>query len=323
MLDFWMFVLVTAGIYTILSLGLIVQLGVAGLPNFGIGAFMAVSAYTMAICIIHLHMPMPIAACLAIVASVFFGFILAIPTVRLRADYLAIATVAAGEIVRYLALNLQSLTGGAAGSINMKGPAQAANYNLEWTRFQSSVRDLFESIFGYRISPDTAMAIIVWVVALLLVAAVWYMVKSPWGRVLRSIREDEEATKSMGKSVFSYKLQAFSVGAALAGVAGLFFAWQVGTFSPNDFRTRITFYAFLIVILGGKTNVLAVPIAALVFAVVFAGTRFLEIWPISLVSSGDRAFVRQIIVGGALVALLIWRPQGLFGNRKEDSHEVE
>src|ERR1044071_4571412 len=101
MVEFWLLVLVTAGIYTIFSLGLLVQFGIAGLPNFGTGAFMAVSSYSMAIFVVKLQLPMLVAAPLGIVAAVLFGLILAIPTIRLRADYLAIATVAAGEIIRY------------------------------------------------------------------------------------------------------------------------------------------------------------------------------------------------------------------------------
>jgi len=322
MVEFWLFVLVTAGIYTIFSLGLLVQFGIAGLPNFGNGAFMAISAYTMAIAIVKFELPMIIAAPLGIAAAVLFGLVLAVPTVRLRSDYLAIATIAAGEIVRYLALNLQDLTGGAAGTVNILGPGIAADYNAEWLQVQRAVRVLISDVVGFRASSDLAMASIVWPVALLLVAGLWYMVRSPWGRTLRAMREDEEATAALGKDVFRYKLQAFSAGAALAGLAGLFLAWQVSTFTPDDFRPTLTFYAFVIVILGGKTNVWAVPIGAIVFAVLYAGTRFLDFWPLSLLSSGDRAFLRLILVGLALIVLVIWRPQGLFGNKREDAFET-
>ena len=322
MVEFWLFVLVTAGIYTIFSLGLLVQFGIAGLPNFGNGAFMAISAYTMAIAIVKFELPMIVAAPLGIAAAVLFGLVLAIPTVRLRSDYLAIATIAAGEIVRYLALNLQDVTGGAAGTVNILGPGIAADYNAEWLQVQRAVRVLLSQLVGFRVSSDLAMACIVWPVALLLVAGLWYMVRSPWGRTLRAMREDEEATAALGKDVFKYKLQAFSVGAALAGLAGLFLAWQVSTFTPDDFRPTLTFYAFVIVILGGKTNVWAVPIGAIVFAVIFAGTRFLDFWPLSLFSSGDRAFLRLILIGLALIVLVIWRPQGLFGNKREDALET-
>ena len=322
MAEFWLFVLATAGIYTIFSLGLLVQFGIAGLPNFGNGAFMAISAYTMAITIVKLDFPMWIAAPLGIAAAVLFGLILAIPTVRLRTDYLAVATIAAGEIVRYLALNLQDLTGGAAGTVNLLGPGIAADYNSEWLRFQGMVRGLISSLAGFRVSSDVALISIVWPVAIILLAATWFMVRSPWGRTLRAMREDEIAVAALGKDVFRYKLQAFSVGAALAGLAGLFLAWQVSTFTPDDFRPTLTFYAFVIVILGGKTNVWAVPVGAIIFAVIFAGTRFLDFWPLSLFSSGDRAYLRLILVGLALIVLVIWRPQGIFGNRREDALET-
>lgn len=322
MLEFWSFVLVIAGIYTIFSLGLLVQFGIAGLPNFGNGAFMAISAYTMAIAVARFGLPMVAAAPLAILAAVLFGLLLAMPTLRLRSDYLAIATIAAGEIVRYLALNLQDLTGGAAGTVNILGPGIAADYNSEWLRFQGVIRRLLSAMAGFRVSSDTAMIAIVWPVALILVALTWYLVRSPWGRVLRAIREDEEAATALGKDVFKYKLQAFSAGAALAGLGGLFLAWQVSSFNPDDFRPTLTFYAFVIVILGGKTNVWAVPVGAIVFSIIFAGTRFLDFWPLSLFSSGDRAFLRLVLVGLALMALVIWRPQGLLGSRREDAHEA-
>jgi ABC-type branched-subunit amino acid transport system permease subunit len=322
MLEFWSFVFVIAGIYTIFSLALMLQFGVAGLPNFGNGAFMAVSAYVMAIAVARYELPMIVAAPLAILAAVLFGLILAVPTLRLRSDYLAIVTIAAGEIVRYLALNMQGVTGGAAGTVNILGPGIAADYNSEWLGFQILVRKTLTDLLGVRLSSDMAMIAIVWPVALVLLTMVWYLVRSPWGRVLRSIREDEEAALALGKNVFAYKLQAFSVGAAIAGLAGLFLAWQVSSFNPDDFRPTLTFYAFVIVILGGKTNVWAVPIGAIAFSLIFAGTRFLDFWPLSLFSSGDRAFLRLALVGLALIALVIWRPQGILGNRREDAHEA-
>jgi ABC-type branched-subunit amino acid transport system permease subunit len=309
MIEFWSFVLVIAGIYTIFSLGLQVQFGIAGLPNFGNAAFMAISAYTMAIAVARYDMPMILAAPLGVLAAVAFGLLLAIPTLRLRADYLAIATIAAAEIVRYLVLNLL-------------GPGFAANYNSEWQWLQGQVRTAISTLVGFRVTSDVAMIAIVWPVALMLLGLTWYLVRSPWGRVLRAIREDEEAATALGKDVFKYKLQAFSAGAAVAGIAGLFFAWQVSNFSPDDFRPTLTFYAFVIVILGGKTNVWAVPVGAIAFSVIFAGTRFLNFWPLSLFSSGDRAFLRLMLVGLALMVLVIWRPQGLLGNRREDAHET-
>jgi neutral amino acid transport system permease protein len=322
MVEFWTFVFVNAGIYTIFSLGLLIQFGVAGLPNFGNGAFMAIAAYTMAIGVVRYSLPIIIAGPLAILAAVIFGLVLAIPTLRLRTDYLAIATIAAGEIVRYLALNLQELTGGAAGTVNLLGPGLAADYNAEWESLLSVVRGGLANITHQHVSADLAMICIVWPVALALAAVLSIMVSSPWGRVLRALREDEEAAIALGKDIFKYKLQAFSVGAALAGLAGLFMAWQVSSFTPDDFRPTLTFYAFVIVLLGGKTNILAVPVSATIFSIIFAGTRFFDFWPLSLFSSGDRAFLRLILVGLALMALTIWRPQGLLGSKLEDAAEA-
>jgi branched-chain amino acid transport system permease protein len=322
MAEFWSFVFVIAGIYTIFSLGLLVQFGIAGLPNFGNGAFMAISAYALAIGVVRFDLPTIVAAPLAVAAAILFGLVLAIPALRLRSDYLAIATVAAGEIVRYLALNLQDLTGGAAGTVNLLGPGVAADYNAEWLRFLGTVRDLLPHVGGRRVSPDIGMIFVVWPAAILLLAVTAHMVRSPWGRALRAIREDEEAAAALGKNVLKLKLQAFSVGAALAGIAGLFFAWQVSTFTPDDFRPTLTFFAFVIVILGGKTNVWAVPVGAIAFSAIFAGTRFLDVWPLSLLSSGDRAFFRLALVGLALMGLVILRPQGLLGNRREDAVEA-
>jgi branched-chain amino acid transport system permease protein len=321
MFEFWLYVLVTAGIYTIFALGLMVQFGVAGLPNFGNGAFMAISAYTMAITIVKFGVPLPVGALLGILAAVIFGALLALPTLRLRADYLAIATIAASEIVRFVAINLQEVTGGAAGTVNILGPGIAADYNSQWIRFIVSIRNALQPLLGFRPTFDFAMLVVIWPVALLLVLAVWYMVKSPWGKTLKAIREDEEAAAALGKAVFALKLQAFLVGAAIAGLSGLFFAWEVSTFTPQDFMPILTFYAFVVVLVGGKTNILAIPVGAVLFSVVAAGTRFLDFWPLTLFDSTDRAFLRQVLVGLALVALVIFRPQGIFGNKREDAFD--
>ena len=131
-LPFWIFVAVIAGIYTIFALWLYLQFALAGLPNFGHVAFAALAAYTMAILIIHLNVPMPLAALAGLLVAVLFSLVLGIPSLRLRADYLAIATIAGAEIVRYLALNMQGLTGGPIGSIGMLGPSQLAQYNQSW-----------------------------------------------------------------------------------------------------------------------------------------------------------------------------------------------
>jgi ABC-type branched-subunit amino acid transport system permease subunit len=316
-LQFWAFVGVVAGIYTILALGLQVQFGFTGLLNFGHAAFMAVGAYTMAILFVKAGWPLWGASLAAIAVAMAFGLLLGLPTLRLRADYLAITTIAFAEIVRYVAINEQGLTGGPVGTIALAGPGEAASYNREWLDFQGAVQDNLERVLGDDATRDVTMLILVWVVALVLLVVVEAAVRTPWGRVLKSIREDEDAAASLGKNVFAYKLQALAIGAALAAIAGLFFAFQFSFFSPGDFDPLVTFFAYTIVILGGTARNWAVPVGAVVFGVIFAGTRFFDFAPFSLLESGERAYVRLIVIGLVLIGLILFRPQGLLGRRDE------
>jgi branched-chain amino acid transport system permease protein len=316
-LPFWTFVGVIAGIYTILSLGLFVQYAMAGLPNFGHVAFMALAAYTMAILIVRLAVPMPLAALAGVVAAVTFSVLLGLPSLRLRADYLAIVTVAGGEIVRFLALNMLDLTGGAVGSIGMLGQGNLAQYNTAWDELLVRITSALAGPLGSVASRDFSMLLIVWSLAVILLGLFWVMVRSPWGRVLRSIREDESAAAAVGKNVFAYKLQVLILGAVLGAMAGLLLAWQISVFSPADYEPTFTFYAYLILILGGMTRLWAIPLGALLFGVLYAGTRFLDFYPLSLVDSGARAFLRLEAVGLLLIVLMAIRPQGMLGNRRE------
>ncbi|MCD6030293.1 MAG: inner-rane translocator [Thermomicrobiales bacterium] len=318
-LPFWIFVAVIAGIYTIFALGLYLQYALAGLPNFGHVAFAALAAYTMAILIIHLNVPMPVAALAGLLVAVLFALVLGVPSLRLRADYLAIATVAGAEIVRYLALNMQGLTGGPIGSIGMLGPSQLAQYNQSW---EALLRPIIAAlaqnpVLAHVASRDFAMLLIVWATALVLLLVFWLMVRSPWGRMMRAIREDEDAAAAVGKNVFRAKMQVLILGALLGGLAGLLLAWQIGIITPDDYQPTFTFYAYLILILGGTTRIWAIPVGALLFGLLYSGTRFLNFYPLSLFDSGDRAYLRLILVGLLLIVLMAIRPQGLFGNRRE------
>ena len=309
---FWAFVGVVAGIYTILALGLQVQFGFAGLLNFGQVAFMAIGAYTMAILVVKEGWSMWLASPLAIAAAAAAGLLLGIPCLRLRADYFAIVTIAFSEIVRYVATNEQSLTGGSQGTIALGSVTQASEYNAQWESFQTRVGNWLH--IG---SKDVTMLLLVWATALVLLTLTWLAVRTPWGRVLRAIREDEDAAASLGKNVFAYKLQVLALGSALAGVAGLFYAWQFSFFSPDDFQPLLTFFAWMIVILGGVGRIWAVPVGAVVFGFLFAGTRFLDFEPLSSLDSAERAYVRLIVIGLVIIGLVVFRPQGILGRREE------
>lgn len=316
-LDFWAFVGVVAGIYTIFALGLQVQFGFTGLMNFGHVAFMAISAYTMAILVVKSDWPLWAAAFAAVGAGVAFGLIVGLPSLRLRADYFAITTIAFAEIVRYVALNWESLTGGSQGSIALAGPAQAATFNSSWVEFQTRVGDRLSPVLGDEPSKDLVMMVIVWAAALTLLVLTWLVLRSPWGRVLKAIREDEDATSALGKNVFSYKLQSLALGAALGAVAGLFYAFQFSFFAPGDFEPLITFFAWTVVILGGTARVWSVPVGAIVFGVIYAGTRFFDFPPFTYFDSPERAYLRLVAIGLLLILLMAFRPQGIFG-KKED-----
>ena len=309
---FWAFVGVVAGIYTIVALGLQIQFGFTGLLNFGQVAFMAIGAYTMAILVVKEGWSMWLAAPLGVAAAAAGGVVLGLPTVRLRSDYFAIVTIAFSEIVRYVATNEDSLTGGSQGTIALGKVGVAAQYNGQWERFQARV----QGWLGVS-SKDVAMLVIVWIVATILLALVWLAVRTPWGRVLRAIREDEDAAASLGKNVPAYKLQVLALGSGLAGIAGLFYAWQFSFFSPDDFAPLLTFFAWMIVILGGLGRIWAVPVGAGVFGFLFAGTRFLDFRPLSYLSGADRAYVRLIVIGLVIIGLVLLRPQGILGKRDE------
>lgn len=314
---FWTFMAVIAGIYVILSLGLYVQFSMAGLPNFGHVAFMAVAAYTMAILVVRVAMPLALAAVLGLVAAVILGLVLGVPALRLRADYLAIATVAGGEMVRYLAMNFPGLTGGPLGSIGLLGPGDIATYNEGWMRMLNRLAASASRVLDRAVSRDLVMASLVWALAVLLLAVFWRLERAPWGRVLRAIREDEAAATAVGKNVFAFKFQALVLGAILGGLAGLLLAWQIGVFAPDDYQPTLTFYAYLILILGGMNRLWAIPVGAVLFSLLYTGTRFLDFYPLSLIDSGSRAFLRLFLVGFLLVLFMAVRPQGMLGNRRE------
>ena len=135
--------------------------------------------------------------------------------------------------------------------------------------------------------------------------------------MLKGIREDETAVIAAGKNVVAFKMQALILGAILGGLAGLLLAWQIGVFSPDDYQPTLTFYAYLILILGGMNRIWAIPLGAVLFSLLYSGTRFLNFFPLSLFDSGSRAFLRLFLVGALLVLFMAFRPQGVLGNRRQ------
>jgi ABC-type branched-subunit amino acid transport system permease subunit len=315
--EFWFFVAVIAGVYSLFSLGIQLQFGYAGLLNFGAVAYMLVAAYTMAILVVKVGVGLWLAMLGGLIASVLLGFLIALPTLRLRAMYLGFATIAVGEILRYLAIDLSGLTGGAVGSIGLLGPTSVASYNTEWYGLVDQIDVWLKPVLGPLATRDFATALIVWVLVAIAVGLLYALVRSPWGRALKAIREDEEVAGAMGKNVFMYKLQAFVIGGLLGGLAGLILAMELNAFAPADFTPMVTFYGFVIVLLAGTARMRAVPLGAILFAVLFAGTRFFTFWPFDLINDTDRQYLRLMIIGVILIATMLFRPQGMFGNKEE------
>ena len=316
-LEFWAFVGVVAGIYTILAAGIQLQFGFTGLLNFGQVAFMAIGAYTMAILVVKRDVNLWVAAVTGIAVAVAFGALLAMPALRLRADFLAITTVAFSEIIRYVALNEETLTGGSQGTSALGEEDTIASYSEQWKGVVVAIEGALARVSDSLATKDVAMLVAVWAAALMILALLTVVVRSPWGRILKAVRDDEDAARALGKNVFWFKLQSFMLGSAIGAVAGVAYALQFSVFSPADFEPLLTFFAWTVVLLGGTGRIWGVPLGALVFGTLFAGTRFFDFFPFSLFNSTERAYVRLMLIGLILIALVMFRPQGLLGRRQE------
>jgi branched-chain amino acid transport system permease protein len=299
---FWAFVLTFAGIYAIFVLGLQIEVGDTGLINFGHVAFMAIGAYTTGLLLtndVSVWIAMPV----ALAAAAAGGLLLGLPTLRLRADYFAIVTIAAGEILRITIQNEQGTTGGTQGLRSASGP---------WRDFNNDVLDWFDGL-GVELDRRVPLLAIVWIAALLVGLLLVYLGRSPWRRVLRAVRENEDAAAAAGKPVFAYKLQALALGSAIAGLAGIFYTFFSTTLFPENFEPIFTFVGFAILILGGIGSYFGVVVGSVVISFIVSGTRFLD-FPLD---SDKVAALRFVVIGLIIMGMMAFRPQGLFGKKEE------
>ena len=222
-------------------------------------------------------------------------------------------TIAFSEIVRYVATNEDRLTGGTQGTINLAGAGKASQYNGEWERFQSWVQAALH--IG---SKDVAMLVVVWAVALACTARALRARSEPRGagcssRSARTRTRHGRSARTCSRTSCSRSRS----GRRSQAPPACFYAWQFSFFSPDDFAPLLTFFAWMIVILGGLGRAWAVPVGALVFGVIFAGTRFFDFPPFSWFDSAERAYLRLIVIGLVIVGLVLFRPQGILGKRDE------
>ncbi|MDS0299171.1 branched-chain amino acid ABC transporter permease [Halogeometricum sp. S1BR25-6] len=360
------------GVFAMLALALNLHWGYTGLFNIGIVGFMAVGIYVMALVSKPLYqsggaaqvgglgLPLVVGIVAGMVAAALLGLVVALPALRLRADYLAIVTIAMSEIVRFSFLSgeFQQFTlfgervgfGGGSGLIlDFTDPLQAffETFGL-WGAYLSFV-DTFEAIVPTNPKP-VVDGLVYGAVLLLFVAAYYWLLKrtgeSPFGRVLKAIREDEDVANSLGKDTNQFKIKSFMLGCALMGLAGILWFMTQGAVTPNTFRPRITFFVWIALIIGGAgSNTGSVLGGAVFAAVLYQGPRYFK----NLVDAALPSFnapssfgpavaplisnlnpaplfyytvdsIRQlqlVLMGLVLIWLMHNRPEGMLGHRKE------
>lgn len=301
-IDFWIGVGTLAGIYGIFTLGLQLNAGFTGILNFGQAGFMAVGAYAFAIAVADWAWPWWSAALFGVALAAAAGVAVGAVSLRLRSDYFAIATIAFAEIARYTLQNAE-FAGGNQGVLG---------FDDAWRGFASWVLELLTPL-GLGERTQLPLLIIVWIAFAILVVLLRFLEKSPWGRVLKAIREDEDAAAALGKDVLTYRLQSLAIAAALAAVAGILVALNVTYLYPSIFDPTFTFLGYAILVLGGFASYLGVAAGALVLWAIMEGTRFIDFG----LSGGQQAALRFAIVGLFLILLSALRPQGLLGSRAE------
>ena len=308
---FWIGVGVFAGTYVLLALGLQLNVGYTGISNFGQAGFMAIGAYTMGVLTVQSGFSFWISLPLSILAAMLFGLLVGLPSLRLREDYFAITTLAAAEVVRISARNLKDVTNGSEG---------LSCSDTGFRCFDDSWRNVSEGIEGFLqdlgwSDPETLfpLLLVVWGFVIVLTILLKRTTNTPWGRVLRAIREDEDAARALGKNPLAYKLQSLAIAAAIAAIAGWFLAFNIASIAPTEFLPIFTFYAYAILILGGLASYWGLIAGSAVLWTLLEATRFIEL-PID---ADQEAALRYAIVGLVIILLMAFRPQGMFGKREE------
>ena len=388
---------VQGAVFALAAIGVNLNYGYTGLLNFGPVAFMAAGSYGMGITITNGgHFVLGIFV--GLVAAAFLALLLGLPTLRLRGDFLAITTIAAGEVLRVafrsdnffsMFIILLLLVGGVGGLTYLLPRLEAGAqrwaagvgigggllvlagviWNAEiWAGEtggpfgvpRPGEPDIVETFYNWNPYPNGDYAItdiavvgdilgwipwfgdvleqtsfnqrqlwvitVTWALVALASFVVWKLVTSPWGRVMKAIREDEDAARAVGKNAFSYKLQSFMVGGIITALAGMARAMDQAFFNPESFRTQTTFFIWTVLILGGAATIRG-PIAGAIvfwFFILFIEGSLDQMvddegWqiPEAVLDPNQVSSVRFIILGITLASLMIWRPQGMFGKKEE------
>ncbi|WP_234455230.1 high-affinity branched-chain amino acid ABC transporter permease LivM [Thermohalobaculum xanthum] len=284
--------------YVMLGWGLNIVVGLAGLLDLGYVAFYAVGAYSYALLALHFGWSFWLCLPVAGILAAFWGIILGFPVLRLRGDYLAIVTLAFGEIIRVVLLNWYWFTGGPDG---LSGIPRPSFFGIEFSRGEGGFADAFGLEYSslHRI---IFLYFLILALALLTNYVTMRLRRLPIGRAWEALREDEIACRSLGLNTTSVKLTAFATGAMFGGFAGAFFATRQGFISPESFTFIESALILAIVVLGGMGSQIGVVIASVALIGGFEVFREAEDY-------------RMLIFGLAMVLIMIWRPRGLIATR--------
>ncbi len=283
---------IVGAIYVLLTLGLTLQYGLTGLVNFGHVGFFAIGAYASAIVSMQ-GVPLVASFAFAALLAALSAWPIGLVALRLRDDYFAVVTLGFGETVRLAITSEKWLTNGVQG-----------------------IPGIPRTFAGLGVGLPGALATLA-AISLVCIAAALVLrriTRSPFGRVIEAIRDNEEALKALGKDPARFKIQVLALGAALAGVAGAFYAHYITYLSPDQFIPLVTFYVWMAMIMGGVGRVSGAVVGALLLMLFLEGTRFLRDIAPDAVSGVAMASLRLGAVGLALILFTLFRPQGLVGD---------
>jgi len=290
-LDYFIAIAIITLIYLLLASGLNLQYGFTGLINFGHVGFFAIGAYTSALLSLQ-GVPLMVCLICAAVASALCAWPIGLIALRLRDDYLAIVTLGFSESVRMLLQEESWLTRGVHGI--------------------PGIPQLFADT-AIAASADFWIMVTLFAINVVTLWMIYRIVTSPFGRVIAAIRDNETAVRTLGKNPASYKLRALMLGASLAGVAGGFYAHYLTFIVPEQFLPLVTFYTWIIVIMGGAGRLPGMVAGTVLLMVFLEGSRFLrDAFP--GIAEYQMASARLWVIGVALILFVIYRPHGLFGD---------
>jgi branched-chain amino acid transport system permease protein len=299
LVNFLVYLSIMTGIYAILSLSLNLQYGFTGLANFGHVVFFCLGAYISTIIVLVFKMPFILGLLGGMVVAGLFGYIISIPTANLKEDYWAIATLAAAEIVRIFFLNEDWVVGG--------GPYQGGAFGI------GGIPQPLRSLFSAHTYPFFYLAIV-----LVCLAATYIIIntltQSPFGRVIKSIREGDNLPQALGKDVKRFRMKVMAIGGSFGGLAGCLWAHYHGFISPNQFLPLETFIIWAMVIVGGKANNKGAILGAVIVMIFYNSTRFLKDYiPIEAVTL---ASLRMVAIGILIVVAMLFMKEGLIKEKK-------